>query len=362
MKNGFDIMALDKDFKIVSLLNFSLLQWTRKYYEAGVFSVEIPLSQYNNDYKYIYTDARPELGEITQVNYLDTGGYRKIVLSGYFLENELNWRIVYPKGTTNILNNPTYTSLNDNAENVAYRFFNDFKDVRTSNFNAVLGIRSSVSKGRGNVEEFVRDGKELGYTIYSVLQPSEMSYRVSYDFLTNDKVFSVWKGVDRTEENLERNNPVLFNTENGNIRKPNILIDDTKYRNSYIVQGKYTNEGIDYFDILAYSEKAQGENEMFIFKTSSENRNDYSSTQLYKDALKADGHNEKETFPRLINVDFDADSSSYEYMVDFDLGDKCSIDIPEINFSADAVLIGCYEVLKEGKHSLTMEFGTPIIK
>ena len=52
---------------------------------------------------------------------------------------------------------------------------------------------------------------------------------------------------------------------------------------------------------------------------------------------------------------------SYEYMTDFDLGDLCSIEIPEINLSAHARLIGCYEVMKSGQWSMTMEFGTPII-
>ena len=53
--------------------------------------------------------------------------------------------------------------------------------------------------------------------------------------------------------------------------------------------------------------------------------------------------------------------SSYEYRTDFDLGDLCSIEIPEMDLSAQARLIGCYEVMKSGQWSMTMEFGTPII-
>ena len=64
---------------------------------------------------------------------------------------------------------------------------------------------------------------------------------------------------------------------------------------------------------------------------------------------------------KTINVEFDAMEGSYEYGIDFDLGDLCSIEIPEMGISAEARLIGCYEVMKSGGFSMAMEFGTPII-
>ena len=65
---------------------------------------------------------------------------------------------------------------------------------------------------------------------------------------------------------------------------------------------------------------------------------------------------------KIVNMEFDASSGSYEYMKDFDIGDECTIEIPKMYLSADARLIGCYEVMKSGQWSMTMEFGTPIIK
>jgi hypothetical protein len=49
-------------------------------------------------------------------------------------------------------------------------------------------------------------------------------------------------------------------------------------------------------------------------------------------------------------------------MTDFDLGDVCNLEITEIDISAEARLIGCYEVVKDGVWTMTMEFGTPILK
>ena len=47
-------------------------------------------------------------------------------------------------------------------------------------------------------------------------------------------------------------------------------------------------------------------------------------------------------------------------MVDFDLGDIVSIEIPEMNLSVNAQIIGCYEVIQNGVWNLDIEFGTPL--
>ena len=94
---------------------------------------------------------------------------------------------------------------------------------------------------------------------------------------------------------------------------------------------------------------------------SSVSREDYTSDAFLK-ALEAEGKADLVNRVKLINVEFDAMEGSYEYMSDFDIGDKCNIEIPEVNISADAILIGCYEVIKSGTHNLTLEFGTPIVR
>ena len=92
------------------------------------------------------------------------------------------------------------------------------------------------------------------------------------------------------------------------------------------------------------------------------NKADYSTDQLFYSAMKAEGRAELSERIQIINVEFDAIEGSYEYMKDFDLGDKCNIEIPEVGISANAILIGCYEVMKKGTWSLTLEFGTPILR
>ena len=324
--------------------------------------MEIPLAQYNSSYKYIFTKDRTEMGEITQINFINQRGYKAINISGFFLENWLNKRVVYRKGTSNIVGGPEWMNQEGKSEDVAYTYFNAFKDVSISQsgdtVDCILGIESGQSLSRGKISNHERCGEKLGSKIYSILKPSEMSYRILYDFEENKKVFSVWSGYDRTQDQSE-NNPVTFSTRYGNIKNPNILIETTNYCNSCIIDNE--NNGAVYERALL-NKAAEDDEYIFSYVKSSVNKNDYDSDTDFYSALEAEGKTDLNERVKLINVEFDAMEGSYDYMEDFDLGDKCNIEIPEVDISADAVLIGCYEVIKKGNHSLTLEFGEPVLR
>ena len=357
---AFNVIALDKDFQVVSLLRSTNLQWSRKYYEAGTFSVQIPIEQYSPDIKYIYTKSRPEIGKVIQKNYLNQRKYKNIQLSGYFLEKELDRHVVYHKGTSNITNGPEWIESSGKAEDVAYSFFEAFKQISTDIFTSNLGILSAGSQGRGKKAVHTRNGEYLGKKIYDILKPSEMSYIINYDFVNNAKKFSVWSGVDRTEGNAGNNNPVIFSTKYGNIKEPNILISEENYKNACIVSNEQINGETSSYTTRAVLKENEDTEIQFLSLMSSLSKNDYTDVDFLA-ALENESFNELENHQVLINVEFDAMEGSYEYMVDFDKGDKCSLEFPEMNLSLQAVLIGCYEVIKSGKWTMTMEFGEPVI-
>ena len=360
MNNKFEVMALDADFAIVSLLRYVNLQWTRKFYEAGTFSIQIPLKQYSPSFKYIYTKDRPEVGEISQINFIDN---ETVNISGFFLEEKLNIRVVYPMPyKTNITNNPDWVVKRGTAEDVALAFFEAFKDVEfTSGDNTTLcelGINSAESQGRGVTVEHTRQGEQLGDKLHEILKPSLMSYRVNYDFVTSEQNIEILQSKDCTQDNTENNNPVIFSTRYGNLRNPNIVLSDTDYKNAYFVSAKYTQSGNDDIIILeANTEKTAADtSDRFLFIQSSDARSNYASEEEYIAALHAASHNEIEKHSITMSFDFDATLGSYIYREDFDIGTRCSIEVSDIGISADAVLIECAEVIKEGTWSMTMDF------
>ena len=49
-----DVYALDSDFNLVMAgIPYDNLQWSRRYYEAGDFEMQIPLSAYDKSWAYI---------------------------------------------------------------------------------------------------------------------------------------------------------------------------------------------------------------------------------------------------------------------------------------------------------------------
>lgn len=370
---SLNIMALDRDFNLVALLRYTNLQWSRMYHECGTFSIQIPLEQYNSSFKYIYTKDRPETGKITQVNYVSNQGQQFIQLSGYFMENELNRMVVYAKGEGNIIGNPTWAEKTGVAEDVAYDFFNTFSQIQyyggsMEEVTYRLGVAGGVNQHRGSYVQHARDNSYLGNKIYHILKSSGMSYRVMYNFEDDDKYFEVWAGKDRTSEQTE-NNPVIFSTQYGNIKNPNVLIDNSTYKSGCIVVNSKNNNNDSgeggsstYVRALMDFDEFQEDN-AFLSYQSSINVDDFENLEDYFRTLDSEGRSEKDSkWVRTMNVEFNALVGSYEYMQDFDLGDVCNIEINEVGISADARLIGCYEVVKNNSWSLTLEFGTPIIK
>lgn len=356
-KNAFEVMGLDKDFQIVGLLRYTNLQWRRKWYESGTFSVQIPLEQYDPAIKYIYTKDRPEVGEISQINYIDDGKDKVFALSGYFLENELNRRIAYIRGSSNIENAPDWLHTADNAENVATAFFDAFKDVTVGGSTYELGINTAPSQGRGKNSDHYRQGEYLGNKIHTILKPSEMSYRINYDFIANSKTFECIKGVDRTQLNSELNNPVIFSTRYGNLVKPNIVWSDSDYKNAYITSNTYEEENTSYSYTRAGIYQAEDDTDVrFVNSEALVMRSDFADEDDYFNALDNEGYKEMLDNPKTFSFDFGALEGSYDYRVDFDLGDKCSLEVKEIHMSVDAVLTGCIEVIKNGTWTLSLEF------
>lgn len=267
--------------------------------------------------------------------------------------------IVYQRGATNITNSPSWEFQKGPAEDVAINYYNAFKKLTTIDHTVELDITATESLHRGNEAEHYRNGEDLAYKLYDILKPSGMSFRVQYDLNEDTRTLSVWSGLDRTQDNTDGNNPIIFSTKYGNVSKPNIVIDETDYKNAVIVvQESYQND-VSTFDVqAAFSD--DGEEVNFVTQRASINKADFSKSG-YEEALRQDGLNHLNEYIKQINLEFDAMAGSYDYMVDFDLGDLCSVEIAEMSLTADVRLIGCYEVMKNGQWSMTMEFGTPML-
>lgn len=395
----FEIMALDENFEIVSLISYANLQWTRKFHEVGTFSVQLRGRQYNSNWKYIYSKKRKELGIISQVNWQKKNYIELVTISGKFVEDEVNKMIVYPLPTkfyddsgtladgkegTCLLKNeglPTWLMQSGTADVVAREYFNAFKKIAWTNYQVddyegsslVTTVREldinfgSIDNANGNYHysEHNRNHERLGDKLYKILKPSGASFEVIWDYETHNKTLNIIHGKDLTQGNTFGNNPVLFSSANGNIISASLVVSNTNTKDTMI----QTSENKDKVYVLINElPDASGRFEHVGMQTAVQDYFNADTPDLsiadknFKIAVMSDSDKELTKYTDKQNIEFQIYRGSYQYMIDYDLGDLISVEISEIGLSLDARIISCYEVVKEGVWELTLEIGTPLIK
>lgn len=384
-----NLYALDSTYSLSAILVYSDLQWTRRYHSAGSFSIVL-VGDYNRDWKYIYSPERKELGIISQINLSIKNGVKAITISGYFAEEELNKMIVYPKPThfygdglsasiVQASGTPTWINYADTADEVAMAFFNGFKSVTFTNYDIggdtqethtmALDIADgSIDEDHGTYKasNHNRNGELLGAKIYDILKESGASYEVEFDYSQGTKAFNIIHGRDLTGDVFDADvNPVCFSTLNGTVSSVSLVESNTDTKDAVVSTNSSDEENI---VLVNAQSNSIGR---FIRNDIQQTRSDYwdestsdkaSKDLLYKQAVMRDARSLLLDRGDVLNIDFDTIDGSYEYMKDFDLGDLVAIEVPEIGLSANARIISCYEKVSKGVWSITLEFGTPLLR
>lgn len=395
----FSVKVLDGNFDLVTILNYSDLQWSRKFNEAGKFVIDgakghVPFNR--DTWKYVFSEKRKELGKISQVNWKKTPTKNNLTLSGFFVEDELNKMVCYKKPTayyndagTNygvsinkLSDTPEWLEQNDTADVVAMNFFNGFKHINFTNylvgdFDGDLLVASdfeldidfgSVDDQHGDYKQAVhtRNNERLGEKLYDILKESGASYEVIFDYANKTKTLNIIHGIDRTQENyLEGYNPVVLSSSNGSIKTASVVVSDTDTKDVVL------QVGVNNDTILVLANALPDSIGRFVAESMTSAQSDYINNDTqdlpqadkdHKLAVMSDASKSLYNKQDKINLQFDFVNSSYEYMVDFDLGDFVSVEIPELDLSVDVQIIGCYEVVKKGVWSMSFEVGTPIIR
>lgn len=334
------IIALNKDYTICDFLVPLNVQWSRQYYQAGAFSVQIPYNQYSDEMVYLYRKDRKELALIDKVNYtLDSAGTKTVQLSGNFIESELDDKLVYPE----------FLGVGTHADIVLTTMVKKYKaDIPL--------LQVEEAKGFATATSFSANESGLATEVYRIAQLHEMSFSVAYDYESNTKTFSMWQGLDRTQEQTQ-NQPVVFSTAFKNLINPDVVISKS-LKNYAIVKGNY--DGTDIYVVADASNG--GYQKQTMIDGSSIDSEDITLAE-YKAKLQQYGFNTLlNEYVAVTNIAFDVDLESYEYMKDWDLGDKVTVIIEDINLVLEARIISAYEVYKDNRLELSVEFGNQKIR
>lgn len=331
--------ALDKDFNLAADgIPYTNLQWNRRYYQAGDFQVEIPLYVYDSSWKYIGTRERQELGEIQQIQYSGEGD-TKVLLSGFFCEKKLDDKACYP----------SMTVAEKNVEEICRQLFEKYKGDLNINLsganNPLLGDKTSVE---------IMD-EQLGEKLYAILETFEMSYKILFDKTTKELSLHFWQGYDRTQSQTE-NAYQVFSTNFGNIANKTVNIDNSAYKNYAIIPVDADEDGIEYDTY--YIDLTNGEpRKEIVFDMRSSSPDEYTTDAQFKEQVLQEVTEMMQIYATVEDIDLQLIDDT-GYMVDYDLGDKCTLYLSDIGYLADARIVEVQEVFKaEDGHTITLGLG-----
>lgn len=325
-----EIAGLNKDFQTLTHIQYLNLQWKRRYYEPGSFSMRILANDFDPNVKFLYTHERPEVGMVQKVDYERTAQGEFVQLSGCFLESLYNRIYAYPhiKGRMSLMallayaNHPWYTL--------------DLYTVHpdTGTFGAV---EVDVSWQNDTITD----------CLYSTLKTLELSWRFELDQSTGALNMRIWQGLDRTQ-NQQANAYALFTDESHHVTRFAYTEDESGYKNHAVVF--YGSDSIgDPYRHDVYTENWQTEGRRWLMMNVDDDLTEQQRTQKAHDELKK--------HPVVQGADVEVIQSGLLYLKDYDLGDKCDIVCHRLGKSFAARITGVDEVFKAGQHKIDLTLG-----
>lgn len=397
--DALEVFAMDANRnRLTGNLPYKSLNWSRRYYEPGEFTLEIPRSMYSTEWAYIYAPERPETGIIQKVEVRDgeSGWEDTVVLSGFFEESILNKRC--------FLNEYEETGLasSDNVATVT-RWLRKYLPTDVEVLDAGFSGESKTIEPAFSY---------LGDVCFEEMQTIGASVRVGYDFESNKRTAQIWRGLDRTQSQSE-NDWVVFSEAWGNLSEFTASKDDSAYKNTCYVLYEYEepvwgSDGLPVVDtVYAYGENgiatgiegykiryttksghvkarlndgmdeeietwldSRSEKPSFDSAWSRDLTDEYptfpdgmkESYDAYPEALRQQGiSNLVNNFPVVKSFDSGSLDSS-RYMVDYDLGDKVDGAIESIGLTMEALIVEADEVYDNSGASVALSVGDVIVR
>lgn len=334
------VEARNAELEVIGILDTSQsVIWHSVYYGVGDFQIYIRLTdaiQIINEARYITRPDNDEVGIIESILITDdTESGKMITIKGRFAKSLLDRRIIYNlSGTSN-----KATILNGNVETNVRSLVNDnaiaSRSLDILELGAVAGIDKVIVDENGDAAQKQVSFKGLLDYTEAVLKEYGIASTVK---LSNGKLqYIVYEGADRSADNTDGNQPIVFSKEYDNLLSSEYTHDTTLEKNVALVGGE--GEGIDRFCVLLGSQSGLERKEVFVDASSlgKKYKDDADVEQTYTDAVYTEmlkAHGRQVTAAMKSTEDFngaiDITNGNWKYNEDVFLGDIVTVQDNEI--------------------------------
>ena len=247
--------------------------WHSVYFGVGDFEIYAQATEQNIELLkvgfYVTRPNNDEVGIIEQINFdfnvLD--GYM-ITATGRFAKSLLDRRIIYKlSGNTN-----SPTILRGNVEiavrqvvldNAISCSFDIRRNIPILGLAALKGLTPIIVNENGEAAQKQTSYKNLMEYTDSVLQEYGMAANVIFNNSNKKLLYAVYMGTDRSTDNTDGNEPIVFSIDFDNLNSSAYLYDEKNMRNCALIGGE--GEGLERFYSLVTAQKSGLQlREMFV--------------------------------------------------------------------------------------------------
>lgn len=348
--------------------------WHDVYYGVGDFEVYAPCTPESvsllivGNYVTRYGDDNIGIIEKVNITYSAQDG-RMIIASGRFAKSLLDRRIIYTLSGHSV----SPTILRGNVEDAVRKLveqnaincdFDTSRNIQELGLGIDAGIAKTIVDASGTAaDKQVTHDNLLEYTD-SLLE----EYGIGAKCVLNDALklaYTVYIGADRSADNSDGNEPVIFSQDFDNLISTTYSYDESLLKNTALIGGEGEGEAR-FHAIVKSSASGAARREVFVDASSNsrtykdENGDEQTLTdaeynaQLETVGLQAiSGLAITETF----DGEVDLMSGSFRYRDDFSLGDIVTIQDLEIGLYINARILEVTEVEDDSGYMISIVYG-----
>lgn len=348
--------------------------WHDVYYGVGDFEVYAPCTPESvsllivGNYVTRYGDDNIGIIEKVNITYSVQDG-RMIIASGRFAKSLLDRRIIYTLSGYSV----SPTILRGNVEDAARKLvtqnaINCTFDSGRNIAELVLGVDAGIAKTIVDASGAAADKQVTHDNLLEYTDSLLEEYGIGAKCVLNDALklaYTVYAGADRSADNSDGNEPVIFSQDFDNLISTTYSYDESLLKNTALIGGEGEGEAR-FHAIVKSSASGAARREVFVDASTSsrtykdENGEEQTLTdseyngQLETVGLQAiSGLAITETF----DGEVDLMSGSFRYREDFSLGDIVTIQDLEIGLYINARILEVTEVEDDSGYMISIVYG-----
>lgn len=379
MKNIEYLEIRNTNRELIGILdNFSSVIWETDYYSTGSFEIYTQVTSKTvqmlkvDNYVTRIDDDNVGVIEDVQVIYNEQDG-KMIVATGHFCKVFLNRRLIYKlnsgtSGKISIL--PTISrGLVEVAVRtlVADHIINSQYTARNVSFiklGELKNINKRIIDESGNTTQKQTSYANLLDYTDGMLQTYELGAYMAFDRNTLDLLYNVFEGKDRSRNNSDGNQPIIFSQDFSNLITSSYSVQTQSIKNTALIGGE--GEGINRFcAMIGVNATGLDRREVWIDASSQsrsygegEEQTEYTDEE-YLALLKSAGAQAMKDF--MITETYDGDininGSNYQYRTDFNIGDKVSVEDNKLGIYFNPRILKVIESQDEQGYNISISYG-----